>query len=693
MKAKRPIVFIIFLLLTTLLFSLQKIKEKDLPQKYREWLKETQYIILPVERKVFMQLAIDRDRDIFIETFWRQRDPTSGTPRNEYKDEHIKRFLYANEYYRRGTPREGWMTDMGRIHIILGPPTSKERFEGSGGIYPCQVWYYFGDKKKSLPTYFAVVFYQRGGAGEFKLYNPTSDGPMSLIIDKQGLDMTNYQQVYEKIKELAPTLAGVAISMIPGQYPYNYQPSPRNNIILANIFKSPKKDVNTSYATHFLDYRGVVSTEYLTNYVESTTGIALIQDPIMGINFLHFSMIPKSVSIDYFEPKDQYYCNFKLSVSLRKEKEIIFQYSKDFPFYFPPGDIDKIRGSGISIQDSFPIIEGKYEVNILLRNSVGKEFSIFEKDIFVPEESQVPKISDLVLGYELQRYNAPMHVPFKVVEKKLLVDPKNTFSSTDDVVLFFNILNVTESLWKEGELEVLIKGLKKKNPSKESFNLKLEKYMYNRIISITYSIPAKGLVPDYYEILLNLKDEKGEIIDEKGSNFIVSPKEIVPHPTTLAKAFPLSNNYLYFYALAYQYSKVKKNENAEASFEKAYTLKLDYKEGLVEYVNFLLKIKKFDKILELIESLKEYEKLKFDYYLVRGKAFMGKGQYSYAIDNLLEGNKIYNSDTRLLNSLGFCYYKTRQKEEALDALEASLRLNPEQKEVKKLIEEIKKSLN
>ena len=107
----------------------------------------------------------------------------------------------------------------------------------------------------------------------------------------------------------------------------------------------------------------------------------------------------------------------------------------------------------------------------------------------------------------------------------------------------------------------------------------------------------------------------------------------------------------------------------------------------------MLKIKKFDKILELIESLKEYEKLKFDYYLVRGKAFMGKGQYSYAIDNLLEGNKIYNSDTRLLNSLGFCYYKTRQKEEALDALEASLRLNPEQKEVKKLIEEIKKSLN
>jgi len=693
MRDKRPIVFIIFLLLTLSLFPSQKIKEKDLPQKYREWLKLTQYIIFPEEREVFMLLTTDRERDLFIETFWRQRDPTPGTPQNEYKDEHINRFLYANEYYRRGTPREGWMTDMGRIHIILGSPVSTERFEGAAGIYPCQVWYYYGDKEKGLPTHFAVVFYQRGGAGEFKLYNPTSDGPDSLIIDKRGLDLTDYEQVYEKIRELAPTLAGVSLSMIPGEYPYNYQPSPQNNIILANIFESPKKDVNPSYATHFLNYKGVVSTEYLTNYVESTTDIALIQDPIMGINFLHFSMIPKSVSIDYFEPKDQYYCNFKLDVSLRKEEDIIFQYSKDFPFYFPPIDFDRIRGSGISIQDSFPIIEGKYKMNILLRNSVGKEFSVFEKDIFIPEESQAPKMSELVLGYELQHSNEPMYVPFKVVEKKLLVDPKNTFSSTDDVAFLFNILNVTEGLWKHGEVEVLIKGLRKESPIKKSFNLELEKYMYHEILSVTYSIQAKELVPDYYEILLRLKNEKGEIIDEKGSNFIVSPNEIVPHPTTLAKVFPLSNNYLCFYALAYQYSNVNENENAEASFERAYTLKPDYKEGLVEYANFLLKIKKFDRTLQLVERLKEDESLRFNYYLVRGRAFMGKGQYSYAIDNLLEGNKIYNSDTGLLNSLGFCYYKSRQKEKALDVLKASLRLNPEQNDIKKLIEEIEKSLN
>ena len=80
----------------------------------------------------------------------------------------------------------------------------------------------------------------------------------------------------------------------------------------------------------------------------------------------------------------------------------------------------------------------------------------------------------------------------------------------------------------------------------------------------------------------------------------------------------------------------------------------------------------------------------FNYYLIKGIALMKKGQFAAAIGNLLEGNKIYNSDTRLLNSLGFCYFKTGQKSKAMDVLKASLRLNPGQNEIKKILKEIEK---
>ena len=84
------------LLLPALLVPAQKLSEKDLPEQYREWFKLVAYHIQPVERDVFMQLTDNRDRDLFIETFWKQRDPTPATPENEYKDELLKRFQYVN---------------------------------------------------------------------------------------------------------------------------------------------------------------------------------------------------------------------------------------------------------------------------------------------------------------------------------------------------------------------------------------------------------------------------------------------------------------------------------------------------------------------------------------------------------------------------------------------------------------------
>ena len=111
---------------------------------------------------------------------------------------------------------------------------------------------------------------------------------------------------------------------------------------------------------------------------------------------------------------------------------------------------------------------------------------------------------------------------------------------------------------------------------------------------------------------------------------------------------------------------------------------------MIDYANFSLNQNKFDKSLELIEKIKENEEFKFDYFLTKGKALMGLGRYAEAIEEFLDGNEIYNSDLGLLNSLGFCYYKTDQVQKALDVLNVSLKLNPEQEQVKALIKEIEK---
>jgi GWxTD domain-containing protein len=677
-------------LTASLFFGAQKVKEKDLPQQYQDWLKLTSYIISEKEKDVFLQLTTDRERDLFIESFWKQRDPTPGTPQNEYQEEHIARFKYANENFRRGSGREGWMTDMGRLHIILGPAVSYDRSPSSIDVYPYEIWTYYGDVEKGLPTHFCLVFFQRGGAGEYKLYSPASDGPASLMVQGRQMDPFDYETLYRKILDIEPSLAPVCLSIIPGDVGYYFSPSPQNAIIMADIFESPKKNINPAYATHFLNLRGVVSTEYLTNFVESTADVALIRDPFTGIHFINFSMAPSNISIDEYRPKDQYFCNFTMSVSLKKNEDTIFQATKEFPFYFPSEDLEKVRSSGVTFEDSFPVVAGQYRLDILLQNSVGKEFSVFEKAVEVPAESGLPQINGPFLGYNFHEPDIHQHLPFRAGNKKLLVDPKNTFSQSDNIALLFSLFNLTEDLWREGRVHVLIHGLKEHNPFQKSIVLELKSYPYKRAFSIDYLVAAKELAPDYYEMKLTLTDGRGQVADEKNDQFIVSERSAVSHPIARMKGSAAQNSFLFYYTLAEQSDKLRDYESAGAYYEKAYNLNKDYKKGIAEYARFLLKVQNFEKSLELIELAKGDERLRFDYYLTRGQAQMGLKRYEEAIKSLLEGNKIYNSDFRLLNSLGICYYRTNQNSKALDVLKASLGLNPKQEDIKKLAAEIEK---
>jgi GWxTD domain-containing protein len=668
----------------------QKALEAALASQYQRFLKMTAYLILPAEKDVLLRLTSDRERDIFIDSFWKQRDPTPGTTENEYKDEILKRFAYVNDHYARGTTLEGWKTDMGRIYMILGPPVSTETFEGSLGLVPCVAWYFYGDTQKNLPVHFGLVFFQKRGAGPFQLYDPFSDGPYSLLQDKRNVDPDDYSELYDKILAIAPTLADLSLSIIPGEYGANFQPSPRNNIILANILESPKKDINPSYATHFLDYKGYVSTEYLTNYIETLGFATLIQDPVLDMRFVHFSIVPQKLSVDFYDPKDQYYCAFKVSVSLRKGDAVIYQYTKDFSVEIPTKELDRTQKNGIGIEDTFPVIEGNYQMAVLLQNTVGKEFSVYEKDIRVAELGDKPQIDGPFVGYKIDPFQSDIHIPFKLDDKKLVFDPKMTFAAADEIDILWSVLNLSPDLWREGEVQLVVKGLRPKEPVEKSYLLKLMGSPYRKIVSLSHRLSAKDFSPDYYELKLILKGGDGKTIDEKSEHFVISPEAAIPHPIIKAKGFALSNQFYYYYELAHQYDRTNIKDKAEAAFAKAMSLNPAYKEGIVEFANFLIKAQKFDRALELIENVKDDEKARFGYWVLKGLALMGKAMYAEAIASLLEGNKIYNSDTRLLNALGNSYARTDQVKQALEAYRASLKLNPNQEDVKKIVQGLEK---
>ena len=663
---------------------------KGLDPVYQDFLKLVTYIISPKEKEVFLELPDNRDRDIFAEDFWKTRDPTPGTPENEYKEEIQKRFEHVNKYFAAGRP--GWMTDRGRIWIILGEPRSYDRFPGTTGIVPCEVWYYYTDGAKNLPTHFGLVFFQKRGFGEYKLYDPFVDGPKALLeplASLRTIDQDDYEEIHKTIQQFAPTLANMAISLIPGEMGYNYQPTPLNTLLLAGITEFPYKGLNPAYATHFFDYKGLVSTEYMTNYIESEGLATVIRDPGLDLPFVHFSVVPLKLSVDYYEPKDQYYANFKVDVSLRRDESIVFQYSKEYPLYFAAADIDRIRQNGIALEDAFPVSEGSYKLTVLVQNAVAKEFTVLERSITVPKAGGPPSLNGPFLGYKLMTFPTDVLIPFKTTDRKLVVDPKMGFGAGDEIDVLLSVVDLSRDLWQSGEVELSLKGLGNA-PSVRTTTLRLAESPYNKVLSLTPSFATSGLVPDYYELSARLVGPDKKVLDEKSAQFVISGEKAIAHPIANSKSFSLANEFYIYYQLARQYDKMDINDLAEANFARGFAKNPGYKEGVSEYARFLLKVRKFDEALTVVEGLRGVDKGRYDYHLVKGLARMGKEDFAGAVDNFLEANKIYNSDTVLLNALGTCLLKVGQKEQALTAFQASLKVNDQQENIRKIVRDLQK---
>jgi GWxTD domain-containing protein len=666
-----------------------KINPKNLPYDYQQWLKLVDYIIADKERDVFLHLTTDRDRDLFIQAFWRLRDPTPGTPENEFKTEHTKRFQEANRRFKFGSSREGWMTDRGRMYIILGQPVSTEQISGDSDVYPAEIWSYYGDTLKGMPTHFELVFYQYHNAGEFKLYDPVSDGPARLLVKGMtDYSPSDYESMYQQLYKVQPDLAIVAFSIIPGEMSPGYQPSLQSTIYLAAIMDSPKKGLDESYATHFLNFKGVVSTEYLTNYIKSVGKVAIVFDPLTDLAFCDFAVVPEHLSLDYYDPKSEYFCAFQMDVSLKSGDKTIFQYGKEYPLTIPEDQLKDTEGMGFAVADSFPIIEGKYHLTVLLRNTAGKEFTVFEHDVDVPPVDGPPRIVGPVLGVKLVEAPAGVRLPFQAERKKFNPDPKNPFAASDEIVYQFSVIGLTEEVLKGGWVEVLIKGTTGGDAHQRSFVIPLDGRGLRRAQSFTNSMPAADFPPDYYDLSLVLKDSRGNALDQQKANFIVSPAKTLPHPQIAAKSFSLVNGFMFHYMLAHQYDQMDRMAKAEAAYRKAYATNPSYLKKIPDYAAFLLKDRKPEEALTMIETVKNDANLRFEYFLLRGRALLDLKRYDEAVQSLSLGNKIYNSDAGLLAALGSAYHGLGQKENALTALRASLRLNPNQPEIEKLIQEI-----
>ena len=666
-----------------------------LPERYKKWLdEEVVYIITAHERDVFLHLQTDKERDIFVEAFWKHRDPLPETPRNEFEEEHFRRLNYANSTYGRSTPLPGWKTDRGRIHILLGPPKNIEQYTNVNGVYPVEIWFYLGDPDLGLPTGFNVIFFKREGAGDYILYSPTDDGPRSLIADSMGGyrdvsrvpgSMSDDMAAYKALKELEPNLARQTLSLIPNEAVQPGRESLASNRLMATIFASPQKKVEVAYADAILKYKDFVEVEYTANYISSEVQVQVIRDDT-GAFLIHYTIEPARITAE--EAGGKYDIRFRLTGRVSDaEGRTVFQFDKDFPFSLTADELEDVRAKSISIQDVFPLVPGSYNFDILLKNVLSKEFAAAGKTVVVPGPAGAVWMSPLLLAYGAEKRPSPPgeRVPFKAGDDQLLCQTRKAFSAKDSLVLFFQLSGLTEGLRTSGTLRTTFY-----REDKEFLSRTGRVAADKAETSVVDAQPLADFPPGYYQVRVSLLDGQGREAAGAKENFEVSLAAAVPRPLVISKVVPSVKREDDLFTTGVQYLNKGDLEAAKARLAEAHALDPVRREYAVAYAQALYRSNDFRRVKEILLPFAGETEPEAEVLALLGQACHALGEFLEASTHYAAYLSRFGANIDILNYLGTCYYQLGSREEAVKAWTKSLELSPNQDKIRNLLESLKK---
>jgi GWxTD domain-containing protein len=148
----------------------------------------TAYLQQTDERGVYDGLTVEGKR-IYLRRFWERRDPSPGTPDNEFREGYYRLFAEANRRFRESGSGVvlGWRTDRGRVFLKRGEPEEVLRRPSFGQNVPYEVWKY------TRPQQLKYLFLDQVGLGQYQLVYTndrfeTSRGDWRELLTAEAID-------------------------------------------------------------------------------------------------------------------------------------------------------------------------------------------------------------------------------------------------------------------------------------------------------------------------------------------------------------------------------------------------------------------------------------------------------------------------------------------------------------------------
>ncbi len=422
---------------------------KELRGPFKRWLDEdVRYIITPEERKGFLQMATDEERENFIESFWLRRDPTPDSIENEYKEEHYRRIAYANDRFASGIP--GWRTDRGRIYIAYGPADEIEShpsggqyqrpYEEGGGFtstYPFEIWRYRWIE--GIGSDILLEFVDPTMTGEYRLTMDPSEKDALLHVPGAGLTLSEQMGLTTKADRFRRTDGTRMGTPIGGAQSIRYNQFERLQLY-ANIFKPPAvkfKDleaiVNSTIDYDTLSYDVDIHYVRVTNSsVLSGITVLLRNEDLMfkEENGLHKAVANIFGRITTMTRRVQ--STFEETVSIQTTAERMHQ---------------EVGRSSV-YNKSVPLAPGMYRLELVVKDLVGETMGTYRTALRVPEfDDEALATSSLILADKIER--VPIRSlgtgQFVIGSSKVRPRIDDAFKRSERMGIYLQIYNLGQS--------------------------------------------------------------------------------------------------------------------------------------------------------------------------------------------------------------------------------------------------------
>jgi GWxTD domain-containing protein len=368
---------------------------------------EVPYIITAEERKAFLTLTSDAQRDSFIDSFWKVRNPDPNSSVNTYKEEHYRRLAYANETFGDVRYENGWRTDRGKMYIILGPPKQRAKYNDVGNVRPMEIWFYQADTP-ALPSFFYLLFYKRSASEDYRLYSPTYDGPVRLC--STGETRNDPVRALGILRKgLGEEVARTAVTLLPDEHVdfQEFQPSMESEALLSLLNDLPDNPINKQRLA-------------ANRARESVTTSVFLGGESASLNFETFRderglmTLSDLLELRYAEPnligtrKDgsNYYDMTLRTDIVTSAGKLAYTQEDRLTGNLTAAQAEAARKKRFGAEARLPLAPGNYSVVATLTNNVDKSATRTHANVTVP----APKSDSLALS-GLLAYAAPAGVP------------------------------------------------------------------------------------------------------------------------------------------------------------------------------------------------------------------------------------------------------------------------------------------